>query len=39
MRNFVQLLFIKYQLFKLLIVKNSKKIKRVLQKEGIFQIS
>jgi len=39
MWNFEQFLCRKYQLFKLKIVKNSKKIKKVLPKDENFQIS
>jgi len=37
--NFEHFLNIKYGLFKLWAVKNSKKIKKVLPKDGIFQTS
>jgi len=37
--NFLQFFYIKYQLFNLYIVKISKKIKEVCQKEENFQIS
>jgi len=37
--NFEHFLNINYGLFKLWAVKNSKKIKKVLPKDGVFQIS
>ena len=38
-KKFEQFLYIKYELFNLQIVKNSKKNKKVLQKDENFQIS